>query len=199
MNDIKKTVAQKLIMLRQQNKMTQLELAERLNYSDKAVSKWERGESLPDLSVLVQLADMFGVSLDYLVKENADAPLPQDSKQAPRYSRSIITLVSLFGVLFAAMLGFVLSILISPETISFSWLFFIYAVPVGSIVWLILNSIWFNQKINYLIISVLMWSAILSVHLTLHVLGIETWPIYLLGIPAQIIILLSSFIKKRNR
>ena len=58
---------------RRQCGMTQAELAERLNYTDKAVSKWERGESMPDVTTLVQLADLFGVSLDDLAGRTGGA------------------------------------------------------------------------------------------------------------------------------
>ena len=50
--------------------LTQIELAEKINYSDKAVSKWERGESIPDVSVLLELSKLFGVSIDFLVTEH---------------------------------------------------------------------------------------------------------------------------------
>ena len=67
MEDLKKIIARNIVDLRRANNMTQLELAEKLNYTDKAVSKWERGESLPDISVLKTIADLFGVKIDYLV------------------------------------------------------------------------------------------------------------------------------------
>jgi transcriptional regulator with XRE-family HTH domain len=70
MSDLKTIIARNIIELRRKNNMTQLELAEKLNYTDKAVSKWERGESLPDIAVLKTIADMFGVGLDYLVSED---------------------------------------------------------------------------------------------------------------------------------
>ena len=81
MDDIKSIVAKNITELRILNNMTQLELAEKLNYSDKAISKWERGESTPDISVLVMIADIFGVSLDYLVKsENIDKAVIEHKK-----------------------------------------------------------------------------------------------------------------------
>ena len=68
MTDIKQIIAKNISALRQDKELTQIELAEKLNYSDKAVSKWERGESLPDIGVLTQIADLFEVPLDYLVR-----------------------------------------------------------------------------------------------------------------------------------
>ena len=70
MEDLKIIFAQNLIMLRKQMKLTQIELAEKINYSDKAISKWERGESIPDVSVLLNLAKLFGVDIDFLVTEH---------------------------------------------------------------------------------------------------------------------------------
>ena len=66
--DIKIVIAKNIADLRLANGMTQLELAERINYSDKAVSKWERAESMPDIAVLTEIADLFQVSLDDLVR-----------------------------------------------------------------------------------------------------------------------------------
>ena len=67
MEDIRHIVAKNIAELRLLNNMTQMELAEKLNYSDKTISKWERADSSPDISVLVEIADLFGVTLDYLV------------------------------------------------------------------------------------------------------------------------------------
>ena len=197
MKETKAIVAKNLAELRQSHQMTQLELAEKLNYSDKAVSKWERGESTPDLSVLVEIADMFGVSLDYLIQED-HTPIvaPFENKKVQRYSRTVITMVSIMCVWFFAFFAFVLVSLFCPS-VTHEWLSFIYAVPVSTVVWLVLNSIWLNPKVNYLIISLLMWSVLLSTHLTFLLLGRNIWLIYLLGIPSQIVIFLWSFMRKK--
>ena len=68
MDEIKLIIARNITDLRRKNNMTQAELAEKLNYSDKAVSKWERGESLPDVTVLKCIADTFRVTVDYLLQ-----------------------------------------------------------------------------------------------------------------------------------
>ena len=74
MEDLKVTIAKNIQTLRKNTGLTQSGLAERLNYSDKAVSKWERGESLPDIAVLKEIADLFGVSVDYLLSDSHDLP-----------------------------------------------------------------------------------------------------------------------------
>ena len=70
MNDLKVIISKNLIMLRKGKKLTQIEFANELNYSDKAISKWERAESIPDIVVLKQISDVFGVSVDYLLNEH---------------------------------------------------------------------------------------------------------------------------------
>lgn len=193
MNDLKSTVARNIAALRQAKGMTQLELAEQLNYSDKAVSKWERAESMPDISVLVDLCDLFGVSLDALVR--GEEPKPQEvPEKKPQYRRSVICLLSVLLVWFLAMASFVMLNLFSTGLPA--WLSFIYALPVSMIVWLVFNSLWFRRRMNYLIISLLMWTLLLSVHLSFLMLGTNVWMIYLLGVPGQLILLVWPAVHK---
>lgn len=197
MNDIKAIVAKNITELRQSHKMTQYDLAVKLNYSDKAVSKWERGESLPDVSVLVSIADIFEVPLDYLVREKH--PKIEPEKKAPKvqYNRPVITAVSVVLVWLVAFIGFLIISAASPS-LAYNYIIFIYAVPVSAIVWLVLNSVWFDKRRNYLIISLLMWSALAAVHFTILACGKYFSIIYLAGIPGQAIILLWSRIKKQK-
>ena len=192
MEDFKSAIAGRIVKLRTENGWTQLELAEKLHYSDKAVSKWERGESLPELTTLVALAELFDVTLDELVRgispavaSNA-APIQQRKKS----NRAIITAMSILLVWFVASLVFVildLTALAVPH-----WLAFVFAVPVSAIVWLILNAIWFNTKRNYPIISVIMWSVLASIHVSFLPFGKNIWQIYLLGATGQLAIVLWS-------
>lgn len=179
--------------LRQVSKMTQLDLAKELNYSDKTVSKWERGEAMPDISVLIQISDYFGVTLDYLTIEhdkiemNAIGAIKKTHLQA----RAVITGMSLVLVWLIATLIFVL-VHIANVDYKYEWLAFVFAVPVTLIVWLIMNAIWFNRRRNYLIITFLMWSSLLSAVITFLTLGYNVSVILLLGIPGQLIILMWS-------
>ena len=86
MNNIKSIIAQHITDLRRAKGLTQLELAEQLNYSDKAVSKWERADSMPDVSVLVAIADLFDVPLDYLVRAEHPKKEIQPSEDANEMS-----------------------------------------------------------------------------------------------------------------
>ena len=175
--------------------MTQQNLAEVLNYSDKAISKWERGESIPDVTVLKQVADYFGVTVDYLLtEEHKSAPLPS----APR-RRLFVSVLSAALVWLIATVAFVVLALVGGGVFA-PYLTFLYAIPISSIVLLVFNSIWGNRRLNYLIISVLIWSFILSLYLSLLVLAsLNIWHLFIIGAPAQIIVILWSGLGAKKR
>ncbi|MBE5767300.1 MAG: helix-turn-helix transcriptional regulator [Clostridiales bacterium] len=219
MNDIKATVARNIASLRLAHGMTQSELAEKLNYSDKAISKWERAESMPDISVLVKIAEIFGISLDALVLGAASekpeetpaepetaseeiaaeepVPAPVPSPYA-KHNHRLFTQMSIMLVWIAALVTFVLISILAPEVRLPKYLSFAYAVPASMIVWLVFNSIWFTRHRNYLIISLLMWSLLLALCLTLVPLSASVWQLLLLGLPGQAIIFFWSKLKKRS-
>ena len=199
MEDIKSVIAKNIYTLRTANKMTQLEMAERLNYSDKAVSKWERAEGLPDVVVIKQIADMFGVTVDYLMsteEERAVKGLVQEKQvveQGPRKytpAHRLITVISLIGI-WTISLG-LFFIFWTQEL--FVWQVFIYTLPVFFITWLVFNSTWGNRRNNLYIVSALVWSILLVLYVAL--LKYNVWMIFLLGIPAQIIVYLSFRINR---
>lgn len=191
MEDIKPIIAKNITALRQGAKMTQIELAERLNYSDKSVSKWERAESLPDITVLKAIADMFEVPLDYLVRENPELPPIQEEPElssGKKRNHKVITVLSILLVWFVAAVVFVILDMVELDT-KLHFLAFAYALPVSMIVWLVLNSVWFSRRYNYLIISLLMWTTLGCTALLLQLLcGISFWQMIILGALGQIII-----------
>ena len=196
MEDIKSIVAKNITELRLLNNMTQMELAEKLNYSDKTISKWERAESTPDISVLVEIANLFGVTLDFLVKsENIEDAVARHKTEETKYNRRVIAYISESIGWLIAIFAFIITTLILRKT-TFQRLYFVYALPVVLIVKLVFNSIWFNPRHNYFIISALMWSILAAIHITFLYFGINVALIYLLGVAGQIVIVMWSFIKK---
>ena len=89
MDDIKLIFASNLIRLRTAAGMTQLELGEALNYTDKAVSKWERAESMPDVAAMVQIARLFHVTLDELVSPQETWRFPLTEKEEQKEKRRV--------------------------------------------------------------------------------------------------------------
>lgn len=73
MEDVRGALAANLAELRKEENLTQAEFAARFNYSDKAVSKWERGDSLPDVVMLKTIADLYGLRVDDLLTEDGVA------------------------------------------------------------------------------------------------------------------------------
>ena len=201
MPDLKFIIAKNIQKLRQEKGMTQLELAEKLNYSDKSVSKWERGESLPDITVLKAVADLFEVTLDYLVEEeHGNVPaLKLKEIQDHSYRRNcyIITGISIFIVALIATLVYVILDMMLPQT-NYPWLCYAYALPAACIVWLVFNSLWFDPRKNYWIVSLLVWTLLIALYLTFSMMGFRIWPILLVGIPAQIIVWMWSKLKNKN-
>lgn len=201
MKDIKPIIAKNIAMLRQTSGMTQLEFSEKLNYSDKAVSKWERGESIPDVSTLVQIAELFGVTLNYLTEEVHPIP-PAAESTSPKNpnkkrNRMVITGIAILFVWLIATFCFVV-LDISIGGVYYHWLAFVCAVPASMVVWLIFNCLWFDRHRNYLIISLLMWAALGALYVVCLPFGYNLWLIFLVGIPAQAVILVWSRLKYKS-
>lgn len=201
MSETKLPLAGNLAALRKEAGMTQAELAEKLNYSDKAVSKWERGEALPDLQTAKQLADLFGVSVDYLIEEKHKATVLTSSRV--RKNRLVISLLATMLVWLVATVAFVC--MTAPESLASigwfiraDWLLFVYAVPVSCIVLLVFNSIWGKRWRNFALITVLVWTVLVSVCLSLVMAGLpgRVWLMMTVGVPAQIILILWSRLKR---
>lgn len=199
MENIKQITAKNISDLRRASGMTQLEFAEKLNYSDKAISKWERGDSLPDIAVLKQIADLFQVTLDYLVTEDhsssAQERIPYSGRELR--NRKIITGISILLVWLAATIAFVVIDIVLGSSAK-NWVAFLYCVPLSMIIWIIFNSLWFNPRRNFIFVSILMWSLLAGIHISLLMGGFNIWIIYILGIPGQAIILLWSGLKFKH-
>lgn len=200
MEDLKLVIAKNIIELRRRDGITQAELAEKLNYTDKAVSKWERGASLPDISVLKDIADLFNVTIDYLVTKEHTEKIHIESKEMrgrKHRNQGFITGMSILLVwLIAAIVFFVIHFFTQSKC---QFLVFAYAVPVSIIVWLVFNSIWFNKRRNFVIISILMWTVLITAHISVLIFGFNIMLIYILGIPGQAIIIMWSRLKNLNK
>lgn len=183
---------------RKRCRLTQAELAQRLNYSDKAISKWERGESAPDVTTLVQLADQFQISVNDLVCDpNA---LPEDTGAVQKTmgrvvektlkrkaNRNIILGLSSLLVWFVALLIFVV---LTSIPIKYGWVAFLFAIPADATVMLSLRSAWRDFRWNRFLISAIMWGSLICIFTMLALFLKPYWLIFLLGIPGQAAILL---------
>lgn len=196
---LKNQIGINIAVQRKRSGLTQAGLAEKLNYSDKAVSKWERGESMPDVLTLIQLVEQFEISVNDLLEDPNQLPgnpgklekaMTQVSEKALRRkaNKNVILGLSSTLVWFVALLVFVL---ISSFDLPFSWIAFLYAVPINAIVLLSLRSAWHDFRWNRVLISVIVWGFLVSIHVSLLVfLRFNMWRMFLLGIPGEITIFL---------
>lgn len=189
MDNVNKIIGKNLLNLRKNAKLTQLELAEKFNYSDKTISKWESGESLPSVEVLFEIATFYGVTLNDLVSEQESIkPIEKKEKKPKRYPpKLVITLLAVSVVWLCATVTFVCLLLFANITYPIC---FLWAVPASCIVLLVFNSIWGRFRYLFIILSVLVWSILTSLHIQLLIYSINIWPIYILGAPLQIAIIL---------
>ena len=196
MDEIKQIIGQNLAQLRKKKKYTQAELGDILQYSDKAISKWEKGESLPSIDVLYSLCNQYGVTLDYLTHENAWKEKKKYlKKDNGKINKIIITLLSISLVWFLIIIAYVYPYVMIGINL---WILFIWGFPASFFLAYIFNWIWGKRKYKYAIISLFSWTLLTSIFLLLIFLNhtYQVWAIFLLGIPAQIAIILWSQLKK---
>lgn len=196
---LKSQIGANITAYRKRDNLTQAELAERLNYSDKAVSKWERGESMPDVLTLIQLSEQFGITVNDLLTdpnalpENAGSVEQAMSKVVEKTLRRKANKNIILGLSSVLVWGVALLIYVVLSTVEIpnSWVAFFYAVPVNAIVLLCLRSAWHDFRWNRALISIIVWGCLMGVYMTFLVfLHVSVWKIFLLGIPGQAAVLL---------
>ncbi len=192
MDELKLITASNLIKLRTDAGMTQAELGSKLNYSDKTVSKWERAESVPDAFVLLRIAEIFGVTVDYLLHEHDEwEPVPESEPVGGKtFSTGVVTLVSVMGIWTLAVFMFVIFWILG----SLQWIIFAASVPVTVITLLVFNCVWRGGRDNVWIVAALVLSIFVLIYLTL--LRFNPWQLFLVLVPAEIIVFLSFRIKR---
>lgn len=182
------TVAGNLVALRKAKGLTQQELSDILRYSDKSVSKWERGASLPRIEVMKELADFYGVTVDYLLVPHSDSEAVLTSKQALRKANWIITAAMLFFL--AWTLAAIIYGALDAQEIERAWLVFVFAVPcsIAPIVLMIKRYIGKHSGLFLITASVFLWTMLGAFFL--YFFEMNLWYIFVSGIPMQIVIYL---------
>lgn len=193
--EFNKLVAGNLVKYRKHNNLTQLQLAEKLSYSDKAISKWERGECLPDFYVLCQIAELYGISVSDLISTRQK---PKSSFKGLREVFGVISAVAIVWLL-SIIAYFVLSLTTEYNNL---WYSFIYAIPVTALVVFIFSCSYKRLFMQLFSLSAFIWTVILSLYLTFKWATDDLIMIYYIGIPLQLIILfiyLYNIIKKHRK
>ena len=224
MEQLRRIIASNISSLRLNAGLTQQELANKLNYTDKAVSKWERGESVPDISGLAAVASIFGVTVDYLINDHRNEKETAPDAQASRSAQIVrsegesseqstiakfssifgfkstgkftITLMAAVAVWLVAVIVFVILKTFIPDY-GKSWLCFVFAIPATSITLLIFNILWGSTKNSFALMAVCIWTIIGSVFT--FFIEFQPWILFLIAIPAQLIIILWQMLHNRKK
>lgn len=187
MESLEKVFSKNLIKYRNLMRLKQSELAKMINYSDKSISKWERGEGLPDLKATKSLCDIFGITIDDMLKENSDHEKKITKTIINKRRKHFITsLLSTSIVWLIATIVYV-SLLICKVDGNI-WLPFIYAIPISAIVLIVFSSLWGNNLLQFLCVTLLLWGVIISVTLSTPIDNI--WYVCEIGAVGQIMIVL---------
>ncbi|MBQ7896299.1 MAG: helix-turn-helix transcriptional regulator [Oscillospiraceae bacterium] len=192
LEELKLITASNIIKLRTTAGLTQAELGHALNYSDKTISKWERGEAIPDAYVLLRMGEIFGVSVDYLLSSHDSWQAPEkESEGLPSYSADVIIAISVIGVWTVALTSFVVLWLFDI----ICWKIFVATLPVSILTYMVLICVFKKRKYLQQVIGIF----VLSLFVTLYffVPSSNPWQLFLLAIPAEIIVFLSCNIRKR--
>lgn len=189
MEPLKITIAHNLIELRKSKNLTQGELAEKFNYSDKSVSKWEHGETTPDIETLKQLCDFYGVTLDYLTHQGSSKEMKQYIKpKGQQVNKNVITALSV-SVVWILAITIYIGIQFLYDT--YYWMAFLWALPVSCIILVTFSALWGTRKLTIAAVIGLSWSSLLAIYLELgrdipNGEGWKFWMLFLIGVPLTV-------------
>lgn len=192
MEDLKETIGKNIQYLRKESNMTQQVLADKLNYTPKAVSKWERGESMPEIEVLAAIASLFNVTVDFLLHEDSKVHkkdyVPSEVKDK---NKMLVTALVVTIVWTIMAIVFVYTMQNNGKTL---WQLFIWAIPLSFLV--IAISLRQYKRIDQMIVlSLFLWTLLLAFFIQFQ---FEIPLIFLIGIPAQLALFIWSKIIKIN-
>ena len=190
LEELRLITASNIIKLRTGAGMTQAELGQKLSYSDKSISKWERGEAIPDAYVLTQIAELFGVSVDYLLSSHDawEQPEEESDEKPQSYSVNTIIALTLVSVMTVALTVFVTLWIIGIV----EWRIFLIGLSVTLLTYLVLDCVFKHAKKLLYILSAFVMSLLILIYFFIPE---HPWQIFLLAVPAEIIVYLGCSIK----
>ena len=195
MENINEVIGNNIRDLRKLNKLTQYDLAEKLNYSNKTISRWEAGEIIPDVQTLNKICELFKIPLSQIFE-----PDIINKKKMPQWYKFQLGNKLTITLLFIAVVWLIATILFVHIKINYNfafWQAFIWAIPFSAIVGWFFNNRWGKKKLNYIFYSIINWTTITSLYLTIY--NYTFWMLFIIGIPIQICILLWANISHNNR
>ncbi len=202
-NDItnqQELLAKNLAYYRKASGLTQLELADKFNYSDKSVSKWERGEGFPDIFVLKSLADFYGITVDdFYQSEHKAVKVSQNKKRKQTYLKLLSIGINWLVTVLAFFLLNTLLSRFAPDAPFEPWLTFIYGTLTTGIILLVWEFIYHNRFLRMIATSIIIWTAALSIFLTFFVVMNLPLPLlFVVAIPLEVLEII-WYLFRRNK
>lgn len=194
MENINIIIGNNIKELRKVHKLTQNDLAEKLNYSNKAISRWESGEVIPDVMTLNKICDIFQIPISQIFENNLTKKQITKQYKFQMGNKLAISLLAVLMVWLTATVCYVYSVITFGNNV---WETFIWAIPVSCVVGIVFNSIWGKKQANFIIISILVWSTLLAIYVTF--IQYNLWLIFTVGIPVQIGVILWSNIHRHPK
>lgn len=193
MDDIKQIIAKNLIDLRKKNHLTQMELAEKINYSDNAVSRWERAEVTPSIETLDQIAKIFNIPLSTLIESDAKTVSKSNDKKQ-MLNKLAITLISFSICWLLAIIAFVYVKIVFDAYI---WTIFVWTTPLSCLCLLPFNQYWGKHIYKFVLFSIIEWSFLGAIYL--QFLQYNIWLIFIIGVPIELALSIWAFIKPKKK
>lgn len=194
MENINIVIGNNIKELRKTHKLTQSDLAQKLNYSNKAISRWESGEIIPDVMTLNKICEIFEIPITQIFEANLSKKQITKQYKFQIGNKLAISLLAVLMVWLSATITYVYSVITFGDNV---WQAFLWAVPISCIVGIVFNSIWGKKIINFVIISILVWSTLACIYITF--LQYNMWLIFMIGIPVQIGVILWFNIHRRPK
>lgn len=194
MKTLREIISENITKLRKQQGLTQIGLAKKINYSDKAISRWEKGEVTPDIETLESLSKIFNVPLSYLIEEHSDKNSEYSNVNRNEIAFQTLSAIAVWTI---ATILFVFIELYYGKNV---WQLFVWAVPATAIVLSHLNRKNKNRHLTFILRTILCWSLITCFYL--YYLPFNVWMVFLVGIPIQAAISVSyatTFTKRKNK
>ena len=190
MKDIREIVCSSLIKIRKQHNLTQVELSNKINYSDNAISRWEKGDVLPSLEILQTLASFYGVEISYFIEEHPDEQTKiLNSKKRVLYwgifSCAILAVWTICALLF---------LIIFNNKGEYYYMVFVWGVPITALTVRTIVKYYFKNKLALLTNSIFVWTTLAAIYF--EWLELNLWQVFLIGMPIQIMLILITVLKR---
>ncbi len=193
MKSVCEIVVSNLVKLRKQKGLTQIELSQKINYSDKAISRWEKGEVIPSIDILEKLAEIYGVTVVYFFEEHLDDE--QLKIEEKKFNLRLCIMFSLILIVWTvAVLTF---ITLNRFLGEYYFQVLIWALPITTFVIRWCCRYYFNNKFYLLTSSFGCWFTIAAIYL--QFIKLNLWPIFIFGVPVQLTLILLSLFNKVNK